>query len=75
MTWGPEIERIVAHFREGQRRLTQFIITYTEGVEEHRGGTLPEARVLAAEHGLVMVPAVGGWFQRVRDAETWWDSS
>jgi len=43
------------------------MITYSDGVEEHRGGTLQDASELAAEHGLVMVPASGGWFQWVRD--------
>jgi len=49
------------------------MITYSDGVEEHRGGTLQDASELAAEHGLVMVPASGGWFQWVRDHEAWWD--
>jgi len=73
MTWGSEIERILVHLREGESRLSQFMITYSDGVEEHRGGTLQDASELAAEHGLVMVPASGGWFQWVRDHEAWWD--
>jgi len=73
MTWGSEIERILVHLREGETRLSQFMITYSDGVEEHRGGTLQDASELAAEHGLVMVPASGGWFQWVRDHEAWWD--
>jgi len=73
MTLGSEIERIVVRLLEGERRLAQFMITYTDGIEEHRGGTLQDASELAAKNGLVMVPAVGGWFQWVRDHETWWD--
>jgi len=73
MTWGSEIERILVHLREGETRLSQFMITYSDGVEEHRGGTLQDASELAAEHSLVMVPASGGWFQWVRDHEAWWD--
>jgi len=49
------------------------MVTYADGIEEHRGGTLQDASELAAKNGLVMVPAVGGWFQWVRDHETWWD--
>jgi len=45
------------------------MITYTDGVQEHRGGTLQDASELAQEHGLVMVPAFGGWFHWVRDSE------
>ena len=66
---GSEIERIVARVAESERRLSQFIITYTNGVEEHRDGTLLDAAELAAEQGLVMVPTVGGWFHWVRDHE------
>jgi len=73
MSVGSGIESIVAHLRGGEKRLAQLIITYTDGTEEHRGGTLQDARELAQEHGLVMVPAVGGWFQWVRDHEAWWD--
>jgi len=73
MSAGSEIERIVAHPLEGERRLTRFIVTYADGIEDHRGGTLQDARELAQEHGLVTVPAVGGWFQWVRDHEAWWN--
>ena len=83
MTLGSEIETIVAHLREdekrltlreGEKHLTRFVVTFTEGIEEHRGGTLQDARELATEHGLAMVPTVGGWFHWVRDHDAWWDS-
>ena len=71
-----EIERIVARLVDApQRRLSHFVVTYTDGVQEHRGGTLHDAVELAAEHGLVQVPTVGGWFHWVRDHEAWWDLS
>jgi len=73
MWLGSEIERIVARLAEGERRSSQFMITYTDGVEEHRSGTLQDAVALAAEQGLVMVPTVGGWFHWARDHEAWWD--
>ncbi len=72
MRAGPGIERIVARLAEGERRLSHFVVTYADGVQEHRGGTLPDAIQLAAEHELKLVPTVGGWFHWVRDHETWW---
>ena len=73
MTLGSQIERIVGQLAEGERRLTSFIITYVDGVQEHRAGTLDDAAELAVTQGLVMVPTVGGWFHWVRDPEGWWD--
>ena len=71
---GSEIERIVARLAMGEQRLSQFMISYTTGVEEHRGGTLQDARELAATHGLMMIPTFGEWFHWVRDPEAWWDA-
>lgn len=73
MTLGSEIERIVAHLAVGETQLSRFMITYDDGVEEHRGGTLHDASQLAQEHHLVMVPTTGGWFQWVLDHDAWWD--
>lgn len=69
-----QIEWIVARLAIGDQRLSKFMVTYSDGVEEHRGGTLLEASELAQEHSLVMVPSFGEWFQWVRDHEAWWSS-
>jgi len=53
MTLGSEIERIVVRLLEGERRLAQFMVTYTDGIEEHRGGTLQDASELLRPHASV----------------------
>ncbi len=68
------IDGIEAHLSEGALgTLRSFVIINTDGSRENRDGTLRDASAMASEHGLVMVPTVGGWFQWVRDHESWWD--
>lgn len=73
MSLGAQIESIVCRLAEGDdSRLTWFVITDTDGMEEHRQGTLLDASTLAREHGLAIIPTLGGWFRWMRDAGTWW---
>ncbi len=73
MSLGAHIESIACRLAEGDdSRLTWFVVTDTDGMEEHRRGTLLDASTLAAEHGLAIIPTVGGWFRWTRDAGTWW---
>jgi len=70
---GAPIESIACRLAEGDdSRLRLFIVTDSEGIEEHRQGTLLDASTLAGKHGLALVPASGGWFRWIRDAGTWW---
>ncbi len=67
-----EIERVTGRLAEGEdSRLTWFVVSFSDGMEEHRQGTLLDASELASAQGLVLVPTLGGWFQWVRDPGTW----
>lgn len=66
-----EIESIAGRLAQGEDSpLTWFVVTYSDGDEEHRQGTLLEATELASVHKLV-VPTAGRSFKWVRDPATW----
>jgi hypothetical protein len=68
-----QIESIGCRLAQGDDSLlTWFVVTDSDGIEEHREGTLLDASELAAAHGLALVPTLGGWFKWVRDAGTFW---
>jgi hypothetical protein len=69
---GAEVESVAGHLVAGDdSQLTWFVVTYADGDEEHREGTLLEASELASTHGLVIVPSPSGSFRWVRDPGTW----
>jgi hypothetical protein len=62
-----EIESIAGHMADGDdAQLTWFVVTYSDGDEEHREGTIEEATSLAATAGLSVAPASGRSFRWVR---------
>ena len=66
-----QIESIAGHLAEGDDlQLTWFVVTYADGDEEHREGTLHDATELAATAGLSVVPAPSKSFKWVRDSAT-----
>jgi hypothetical protein len=66
-----EIESVAGRVMAGGEGLvTWFIVTYSDGDEEHRQGTLLEANDLASTHHLVAVPAPARSFRWVRDPDT-----
>jgi hypothetical protein len=67
-----EVESIAGSLADGDdTRMTWFVVTYSDGDEEHRHGTLTEASELASTHGLVVVPSPGRSFKWVRDPGAW----
>lgn len=46
-----------------------FVVTYSDGDEEHRQGTLLEASELASTHDLIAVPTPARSFRWVRDPD------
>ena len=48
-----------------------FVVVYTNGEEEHRAGTAPEANRLAVAAGLHLVPTSPRVFKWVRDPDAW----
>ncbi len=68
MSGGSEIERIAGRLAAGDdSRLTWFVVSYSDGDEEHREGTLLDASELAAAARLTIVPTRAGSFQWVRE--------
>jgi hypothetical protein len=68
---GDEIESIAGRLKEGEdSQLTWFVVTYSDGDEEYREGTLSDATELATTAGLGMVPTPAGSFKWVRNPET-----
>jgi len=66
-----EIESIAGRLAPGgDSPMIWFVVTYSDGDEEHRHGTLVEATELASTHDLVIVPAHGRSFRWVRDPDT-----
>jgi len=67
-----EIESIAGRRAEGgDSQSTWIVVTYSDGDEEHRQGTLVEATELASLHHLVVVPIHGRSFKWVRDPGLW----
>jgi hypothetical protein len=63
-----EIESIAGHLAAGEdSRLMWFVVSYSDGDEEYREGTLLDASELAATANLVIVPTRVGSFQWVRE--------
>jgi len=72
MSGGAVVESVAGRLAPGDdSRLTWFVVTYADGDEEHREGTLLDASELASVHGLVIVPTARGSFRWVRDPGTW----
>ena len=68
-----QIESISCRLAQGDDSLLAwFVVTDSDGIEEHRQGTLLDASELAAAHGLAIVPTSGGWFRWAQDAGTFW---
>ena len=62
-----EIESIAGHLATGEdSRLMWFVVSYSDGDEEHREGTLLDASELATTAHLTIVPTRPGSFQWVR---------
>jgi hypothetical protein len=71
MSEGAAVESVAGHLAEGDdSTLTWFVVTYVDGDEEHREGTLLDASELASKYGLVIVPTPRGSFRWVRDPGT-----
>lgn len=66
-----EIDSIAGHQANGDDNDQWFVITYSDGDEEHRQGTKLDASELASTHDLVAVPTSGRSFRWVRDPDTW----
>ena len=65
------IESIAGHLAMGPDGLVWFVITYCDGNEEHRQGTLLEASHLASSAGLHLAPSGAGTFRYIGKAKTW----
>ncbi len=64
-----QIESIAGHIAEGDDlQVTWFVVTYSDGDEEHREGTMREASDLAATAGLSSVAAPSRSFKWAREA-------
>jgi hypothetical protein len=64
-----QIESIAGHIVEDDDlQLTWFVVTYADGDEEHREGTMQEASDLAATAGLSVVAAPSRSFKWAREA-------
>ncbi len=62
-----QIESIAGRLAEGDDlQLTWFVVTYSDGDEEHREGTLHDATDLAATAGLSVVAAPSRSFKWAR---------
>ncbi len=64
-----DIESITGNIASDDSEPSWFVITYADGDEEHREGTLVEAARLADQTGLVMVPTSGKAVRWVRNPE------
>jgi len=63
-----QIESIAGHIVEDDDlQLTWFVVTYADGDEEHREGTMRDATELAATAGLSVVAAPSRSFKWVRE--------
>ncbi len=72
MAEGAAVESVAGRLAKGDdSTLTWFVVTYVDGDEEHREGTLLDASELASTYGLVIVPTARGSFRWVRDPGTW----
>ena len=66
-----QIESIAGHIVEDDElQKTWFVVTYADGDEEHREGTMRDAIDLAATAGLSVVAAPSKSFKWVRDSGT-----
>ena len=67
-----EIESIAgSRATDDDSHMTWFVVTYSDGDEEHRQGTIEDASELASTHDLVVVPSPGRSFRWVRDPGAW----
>jgi hypothetical protein len=64
-----DIESIAGQVASDDSEPSWFVVTYTDGDEEHREGTLVEAGRLADEAGLILVPTHGKAVRWVRNPE------
>jgi hypothetical protein len=65
-----EIESVAGRVAAGEEDLlTWFVVTFSDGDEEHRQGTLLEAGELASTHDLIAVPTPARSFRWVRDPD------
>ncbi len=63
-----QIESIAGHLvDDDDLQLTWFVVTYADGDEEHREGTMRDVSELAATAGLSVVPAPSRSFKWVRE--------
>ena len=66
-----QIESIAGHIVEDDDlQLTWFVVTYADGDEEHREGTMRDASELATTAGLSVVSAPSKSFKWVRESGT-----
>jgi hypothetical protein len=66
------IESIAGRWPAGDDTpLAWFVVTYSDGDEEHRQGTHEDASELAGRAGLVVVPASARSSRWARSPETW----
>jgi len=64
-----DIESIAGQVASSDGEPSWFVVTYCDGDEEHREGTLVEASGLADQAGLIMVPTSGKTVRWIRNPE------